>query len=357
MSSTTATDYVPAAGNWEHREPEALGLDAGKLQEAVAFVMASETPQVEHHQRVNMDLPDNAVLGPLKPMGGVNGLVVRGGYLAAEFGDTLRTDMTYSVAKSYLSTVAGLAWDRGMLTDLDAPVRELLDDPVFQGEHNGQITWRHLLQQTSEWTGTLWSMRDIADRRKGVDREIQTPGTFWEYNDVRVNLLGYALLLLWRRPLREVMHEHMMGPIGGTDDWEWHGYSTSWVEIDGQQMQSVSGGTHFGGGVWTSSHNHARLGLLFQRNGRWGDQQILSEEWIRIATTSCEIEPVYGAMWWLNPNGMRWPKLSHTGYSANGAGGNFIWVDPDNDLTVVLRWVHPEKAQDCLAEIAGALKG
>jgi CubicO group peptidase (beta-lactamase class C family) len=355
MTATTTDLYYPKAGDgWERRQPEELGFDAGKLADAIAFI-ERQGHDLEHEQRVSLDLPDNETVGPIKPKGGVNGLVVRGGYIAAEFGDTPSIEMTYSVAKSYLSTVAGLAFDRGMIPDLDRPVRETLDAPEFQGEHNGRITWRHLLQQTSEWTGTLWGMRDIADRRKGVDREIQEPGTFWEYNDVRVNLLGYALLLLWRRPLRDVMHEHVIGPIGGDDDWQWHGYRTSWVEIDGKMIQSVSGGTHFGGGVWTGSRNHARLGLLFLRNGHWGDRQIISERWVREATTPCPIEPSYGYMWWVNPNGVHLPRLSHRGYSAQGAGGHVIWVDPDHDLVVVLRWVKSDAREECLVRVVDAL--
>jgi CubicO group peptidase (beta-lactamase class C family) len=356
MTVTGTSTYVPAAGDgWEHRAPEEVGIDAGKLAEAVAFIRAHETP-LEHEERVALDLPDNATVGPVKPKGGVNGLVVRHGYIVAEFGDTRRTDMTYSVAKSYLSTVAGLAFDRGMIPDLDRPVSATLDDPVFASEHNRNITWRHLLQQTSEWTGTLWGMRDLADRRKGVDRAIQEPGSFWEYNDVRVNLLGYALLLLWRRHLREVLHEHVMGPIGGGDDWEWHGYSTSWTEIDGRKVQSVSGGSHFGGGVWTGSRNHARLGQLVLRNGRWGDQQVLSERWVRAATTPCEIEPTYGFMWWVNPDGKLMPRLSPNGYCALGAGGHVIWVDPDHDLVVVLRWIEPALREECLARVLAAMR-
>jgi CubicO group peptidase (beta-lactamase class C family) len=357
MTATSTTLYYPAAGDgWERRNPAEAGFDATKLADAVAFIEA-QGHDLEHEQRVALDLPDNETVGPIKPKGGVNGLVVRDGYIVAEFGETASIEMTYSVAKSYLSTVAGLAFDRGMIPDLDQPVRMTLDAPEFQGEHNGKITWRHLLQQTSEWTGTLWGMRDLADRRKGVDREIHEPGTFYEYNDVRVNLLGYALLLLWRRPLRDVLHENVMGPIGGEDDWQWHGYRTSWVDIDGHQIQSVSGGTHFGGGVWTGSRNHARLGLLFLRNGQWDGQQIISERWVREATTPSEVEPTYGYMWWVNPDGMHFPRLSPRSYSAQGAGGHVIWVSPDHDLVVVLRWVKSDSREECLVRVVDALSG
>lgn len=350
--------YVPGAGdNWERRTPEDLGMDSGKLDEAVAFIIASDA-QTEHAGRVALDLPDNDIVGPLKERGGNNGMVLRNGYVVAEWGDTERVDMTYSISKSYLSTVAGLALDRGMIRDVDDLVRDYMTEPdgAFDGEHNGQITWRHLLQQSSEWVGKLWGKRDIADRRLGVDREIQRPGTLYEYNDVRVNLLAWALLQVWRRPLPDVFREHVMDPIGASDTWEWHGYSTSWVEIDGQRMQSVSGGGHFGGGVWISSQDHARFGLLFANRGRWGDRQLVSEAWIDAALTPSACEPTYGYMWWLNPDHKQWASLPEDSYAARGAGSNIIWVDPGSNLVVVLRWVEGEAVEECLAKVLAAVR-
>ena len=95
------------------------------------------------------------------------------------------------------------------------------------------------------------------------------PGTFYEYNDVRVNLLALAALHVWRRPLPQVLRELVMDPIGASNTWRWNGYENSWVTIDGLRMQSVSGGGHWGGGMFISSRDHARFGLLFLRGGTW----------------------------------------------------------------------------------------
>jgi CubicO group peptidase (beta-lactamase class C family) len=182
---------------------------------------------------------------------------------AAELGETTRSDMTFSVAKSYLSILAGLAWDRGLIGDPHDKVRLTVDDGGFDPPHNDGITWHHLLQQTSEWEGVLWDKPDLIDRNrsaggrpstapKGTHRDLQKPGEFWEYNDVRVNRLSLALLQLWRRPLPEVFRELVMEPIGASPEWEWHGYRNSYVEIDGERMQSGAGGGHWGGGVFIS---------------------------------------------------------------------------------------------------------
>ena len=62
------------------------------------------------------------------------------------------------------------------LVVLDEPIASRVDDGTFAGEQNASITWHHLLQQTSEWEGTLWGKPDRADRREGIDRTLQRPG-------------------------------------------------------------------------------------------------------------------------------------------------------------------------------------
>jgi CubicO group peptidase (beta-lactamase class C family) len=355
MTATRTDTYYPAAGDaWERRSPDEVGVDPQKLQEAVDFSIANETKN-DHYSRVALDLPDNEIVGPLKDRGGVNGIILRHGYIVAEWGDTSRVDMTYSISKSYLSTLAGLALDRGLIRDVDDLVRDYVQDGGFDDPHNAKITWRMLLQQSSEWVGTLWDKRDIADRRRGVDREIQEPGTFYEYNDVRVNRLAYSLLQVWRRPLPEVLKEEIMDPIDASDTWEWHGYRNSYVEIDGVRMQSVSGGGHWGGGVWINSRDHARFGYLFLRNGRWGDRQLISERWVADATTPSPCEPTYGYMWWVNPNRALFPSAPENSYAAIGAGRNMIWVSPDHDLVAVVRWLDNEMADEFLGKIVAAV--
>ena len=170
-------------------------MSAAKLQEAVDYALAHETTQIPNDPGVYLrdrfaGQPYQDIVGPTAERGGVNGIVLKGGYIVAEFGDTDREDMTFSVTKSYLSTVAGLAFDDGLIRNVDDNIGDYVTDGTYSGTHNAQITWHHLLQQTSEWEGTLWDKPDQADRRMGIDRELQTPGTFWEYNDVRVNLMA-----------------------------------------------------------------------------------------------------------------------------------------------------------------------
>jgi hypothetical protein len=343
--STTNTPYYPRPAEiWESREPAEVGMDAARLNEAIVYANAHET-QLSPDAAVWLaerfaGIPHQEIVGPTKPRGGVNGIVLRHGYIVAEWGETRRVDMNFSVTKSYLSTLAGLAHDRGYIRSLDDSVARYVQGEMFETPHNAGITWRHLLQQTSEWEGTLFGKPDTADRREGINRTLNRPGTFWEYNDVRVNLLAYSLLHVWRSALPIVLRDEIMRPIGASTTWRWHGYETSWTHMDGVRVQSVSGGGHWGGGLWASTRDHARFGYLMLRRGRWGDRRILSEEWIERATTPVDIQPNYGFMWWLNTDQGQFAAAPESSFFALGAGStSVIWIDPEHDLVAVTRWI------------------
>jgi hypothetical protein len=349
------THFPAADPAWEYTEPRAIGLDPAKISDAARHAAEHETKwSRDLLHMVETDFaempPWNEALGPVRPRGAPNGVITRGGRIVASWGDTRQVDMTFSIAKSYLSILAGIAWDRAMIPDLDEPVRRRVDDGGFDPPHNDAITWNHLLQQTSEWEGTLWDKPDLIDRnrsvggrptegRKGTHRDLRQPGTFWEYNDVRVNRLSLALMRVWRRPLPEVFRELVMTPIGASADWEWHGYRNSYVEIDGRRMQSVSGGSHWGGGMFIHALDQARIGLLMARGGAWNGRRILSAAWIEKMRVPCPLYPSYGLLWWLNTNRALYPSAPESSYFASGAGGNLTWIDPALDIVAVLRWI------------------
>ena len=370
------TAYIPPTHGsaWAVVPPASAGLDAGRLAEAVAFAQASDSPWPRsfHHPdgryvgivEWNEKGPWSDVVGPVRERGGPAGLVLKGGRIVAEWGDTTRCDMTFSVAKSYLSVLAGLAVADGLIASLDDRVGESVTGPWFEGPHNGRITWRHLLTQTSEWSGELWGKSDQVDHnrnlngdnaRKGDRRELKAPGTYYEYNDVRVNVLALALLMRFGRPLPEVLRERVMDPIGASREWEWHGYSTSWIDVGGRRVQSVSGGAHWGGGIFIGARDHARLGLLMARGGRWGDRQILPASWIDASFTPSPVNPSYGLLWWLNRGGARHRSAPETSVFALGAGNNMIWIDPENDLVTVLRWIDKTKVDGFLGRLLAAM--
>jgi len=277
----------------------------------------------------------------------------------------------------------GVAFDRGLIRSLADTVRgyvgptlayggeaagrraervgapELIDP--FATAHNRTITWDHLLRQTSDWEGTLWGKPDWADRPTGEPREWATrarkaPGSTYEYNDARVNVLVLAALNVWRRPLPEVLAEYVMDPIGASSTWRWYGPDDAWVVIGGQAVQSVSGGGHWGGGMFISARDQARFGYLTLRRGRWRDRQILSERWVRMALTPTPAQPTYGFMnWFLNTDRKLWPSAPAAAFAHLGNGTNLVYVDPDNDLVVVARWIENAAVDEFLKRVLAAV--
>jgi CubicO group peptidase (beta-lactamase class C family) len=312
--------------------------------------------------------PNFKLLGPTQPRAPLNGLVVHKGYIVAEWGDTMRTDMTHSVTKTFLTTMVGLAWQRGLIRDVNNRVSGYLPtnerEALFGSEHNAKITWNHLLRQTSDWSGTLWGVPDWADRPVGrtpadyPNREMHEPGSFFKYNDVRVNLMALCALHVWRRPLPEVLREQIMEPIGASSTWRWHGYENSWVELDGQRIQSVSGGGHFGGGMFINAHDLARFGYLFLREGRWGDRQLVSKEWIAMARTPGPANATYGfANWYLNTGRKPLPRTPESSVVFRGNGANIVFIDWEHDLVVVVRWIRNDEAlNNFLGQVIDALQ-
>jgi CubicO group peptidase (beta-lactamase class C family) len=288
------------------------------------------------------------VLGPIRPRGPANGLVLRRGFKVASWGETDQVDFTFSAAKSYLSLLAGIAVMDGLIADLDEPVGRTVDDGGFESPQNRLVTWRHLLQNTSEWAGELFGKSDVIDRnrslglegkgRKGDLRPLRPPGEYWEYNDVRVNRLSLALLRRFGRPLPEVFAERIMQPIGASGDWSWHGYSTSLVDLGGRMIESVSGGSHWGGGMLIHAEDQARIGLLMLRGGEWNGRRIVPADWIAESLRPCALNPAYGLLWWLDE---RHPSAPEGSYFASGAGGNLTWVAPQQEIVAVLRWTDP----------------
>lgn len=383
--------YYPRAGNWEHRAPAAEGIDSALLQEAVQFAVKMESKEQRdlkkaHYLGAFGREPFGYAVGPLKERGPATGLVIRNGYIIAEWGEPQRVDQTFSVAKSFLSSVAALAYQQGMITNLTdkvypymAPVipytpaaatlnkadqfdqKDVIE--LFETEHNRKITWEHMLRQTSDWEGTLWGKPDWADRpQAGASAEWMTrkrnePGTVYKYNDTRVNVLALAMLNIWRRPLPQVLKEQIMDPIGASSAWRWTGYENSWVVMDGVAMQSVSGGSHWGGGLFISALDQARFGYLTLRNGKWNDKQILPEAWLKMARTPTSVQPTYGFMnYFLNTDKKLYPSAPATAFAHVGAGTNMIYVDQENDLVIVARWIQDSACDGLIQRILQSIR-
>ncbi len=386
-TSAGSKDYFPPPQNWTHKPPASLGFDSVKLSRAIGFAIASESKsprsmELAHVMTFGKE-PYGEGLGPFKDRGEPTGIIIRNGYIAAQWGEPARIDMTHSVTKSFLSTVVGLAVDQGLIHDVHDTVAdyippievydpnhiarsgEQLGEPQmlqpFSSAHNRLLTWDVMLRQTSDWEGTLWGIPDWADRPSSnandwLTRTREKPGAMFVYNDVRVNVLALAATCVWRKPLPQVLKTYIMDPIGASNTWRWYGYRNSWIVLDGQPVQSVSGGGHWGGGMFINAYDMARFGLLTLHKGNWNGKQLIPTQWIHESLTPTGANPGYGYMnFFLNTNKKYYPSAPITAFVHVGNGSNIIYVDPEHDLVIVVRWIESKDVDEMIKEVLEAI--
>jgi CubicO group peptidase (beta-lactamase class C family) len=381
-----AVDYFPMFNNWQQRTPAEMGLKQDGIDAAIAAAIAGETKaprnmEINHYRTFGKE-PFGEAIGPFAERAAATGIIVYKGYIVAAWGNPSQCDMTHSVTKSFLSSVIGVAVDSGLIKNVSdtvaayVPPIELYGQPVnrpadligqpqlldlFATPHNRTITWNDMLRQTSDWEGTLWGKPEWADRPdsnadKWIDRARNAPGSVYEYNDVRVNALALAATSVWRKPLPQVLKQYIMDPIGASNTWRWTGYRNAWIVLDGQPVQSVSGGGHWGGGMFINAYDMARFGLLTMHKGNWNGKQLISEKWVQQALTPTPAKTDYGYMnWFLNTGKKLLPSAPATAFMHIGNGANLIYVDPEHQLVMVVRWIDTKAMDGVVKKLLDAL--
>ena len=383
---TSSPAYFPPAHHWARKWINQSAFDSIRLMEAIEYARQTESKQ-PRNQEIMQALtfgkePFGEGIGPFADLGDATGLIIHKGYIIAQWGDPSRIEMTHSVTKSFLSTVVGLAVDKGLIRSVEdtvapyVPPIEVFNSSAsrpaeefgtpqllypFATPHNRTITWDAMLRQTSDWEGTLWGKPEWADRpdtstANWLTRKRVAPGTVWEYNDVRVNALALAATAVWRKPLPQVLKENIMDKIGASNTWRWTGYRNAWIVLDGQLVQSVSGGGHWGGGMFINAYDMARFGLLTLHRGSWNGQQLISESWIKKSTTPTPARTNYGYMnFFLNTDKKYLPSAPATAFAHIGNGTNMIYVDQEHDLVVVARWIDNNALDGMVKRVLAAL--
>ncbi len=271
-------------------------------------------------------------------------MVTRHGQVVGEwyFDDWDRTTSqnVFSVTKSVTSTLVGIAVDQGLL-DIDDPASMYIDE--WQGTPSEGITIRQLLSNTS---GRYWSiltdyvqMAVVAEDKTafaiGLEQQ-HDPGTYWEYNNAAIQTLQRVLREALQEPVHQYARTHLLGPIG----------------VAGDMSTDAAGNTVTFSDLNASCSDLARFGYLVLRNGRWGDEVIVSESWLAEATSpSSSLNDAYGFLWWLNRQG-HWvnassaddqreegdgqilPGLSERIVMARGLQNQLVVIDPDHDLVM-----------------------
>jgi CubicO group peptidase (beta-lactamase class C family) len=253
------------------------------------------------------------VMGPLLAGGGASGVVLHRGQTVGGWGDPDRPEMLFSATKSFVSLVAGVAFDAGLL-DPAQPVAEVVDLPEFADDGAREISWEHLLQQRSGWEGELWgkpSSADAQSQRDGPTALWSPPGTEWAYNDVR-------------------------------------------VQADVGRVAVVSGGAHWGGGLFMSARDLALVGELCRNSGTWNGTSVIDATWFERQWAPCPIKSDYGYLWWLNHDRTVFPGAPASGVCARGNGGrHLLWIDSERHLVIASHW--GDDVQRLLAEVSAAV--
>ena len=317
-SSTTTTSTPSAAApdpaevvpgdDWVVAAPEDHDLDPALLEEAREYAFADG----RNTQGV---------------------VVVRGGEIVAEwYADDADQDSfgaSWSMAKSFTSATVGIAIEEGLIPSVEEPMSTYIDG--WAGTDKDPITIRDVLQMSSglDWTETYDGSAEQSDIVQMVTGEgdqlafaasqpvAHPPGERWSYSSGDTMLLSGVVEAATGEPLGDYAREVLLDPIG-IDPIDW------WTDVEGHTLGYCC--------VDTSSRDFARLGLLYLRDGRWGDEQVVPEEWVR---ESLEPAPAsqeqYGYQWWLDdPEG-----VPEDHFSAQGHDQQTIDVFPSLDMVVV----------------------
>jgi len=303
--------YWPTEG-WKYATPAQMGMDPGALQDMVNAIESSS---------FSVD----------------SAMVIKDGYVVLDeyFGDYQKGELhiIYSCTKSVVSTVFSIAYENGLIPDLDTELLDIFPDivPENQGEWKDSITLKDLLMMSGgldardswiyQWEGLdgLHEADDAVEYMLDLSMEFE-PGTRFEYTNGVSHLLSCIITERTGVSAAEYAEEHLFGPLGINEyNWEADNRGRNWGYTK----------------LYLTPHDMAKIGFLFLNKGDWNGEQVVSEEWVSDATAhriDANILDGYGYQWWVGDGY----------YLALGYKGQFIFVYPEHDLIVVFTSSSPE---------------
>ncbi len=308
--STIAANDIWPANTWTKASPDEVGMDAALLDQARAY---AET-------------------------GGGSGYITRHGRLVLAWGDLKKRYDLKSTTKSFGATALGIAVGDGKLALDDRAIKHHpnFGTPPEANSETGwleEITIKQLAAQTAGFA-----------KPGGYEKLLFAPGTHWHYSDGGPNWLAECVTLAYRRDLQAWMFDRVFTPIGiQQDDLKWRRHQYRDAEFDGIPRRE------FGSGIHANVDAMARFGLLYLREGRWRDKQLVPAPFIALATAPLaevielpEFETDgehgnasahYGLLWWNNADG-RLPNVPRDAYWTWGLYDSLIVVIPSLDVAI-----------------------
>lgn len=257
---------------------------------------------------------------------------------------------SFSVAKSFTSTLVGAAIQDGYIKSLDDKVSQYI--PGLRGSAYDDVSIRQLLTMSS---GVQWN-EDYEDPNSDVARfnnarpepgmdatvsymrrlpRAHPPGAVWHYNTGETNLIGVLVSSATKKPLAQYLQEKVWQPAG--------------MEAQGTWLLGASGHEIAGCCIQAATRDFARFGLFVLANGKVGDKQIVPADWFAQATTRQKDigQPGrgYGFQWWTYDDGS---------VAAQGIFGQGIFIDPRRKLVIAsnANWTRATKGPEPAAREA-----
>jgi CubicO group peptidase (beta-lactamase class C family) len=308
INSSTANierDYWPTK-EWKNSTPEAQGINPVKLEQMMDFIYEYYSTHFAEDSLHSVILI-------------YNGFIVLEAYPNPNYTQDTSHQL-YSITKSIISILIGIAIDRGIIASLNQKVLEFFPNTTIANldEQKQDITIKHLLTMTSGLDlSHLWSEKDPIQGILDLPMN-NNPGTKWHYSNGPVDLLAAIIEISSRNSTLEFAQQYLFEPLGISE--------VIWT----QNPQGVYlGGT----GLQLRPRDMAKLGFLYLNRGTWNEQQVVSQEWI-VTSTETQFFPSYsrelvgyGYLWWI------YPELGI--YYASGWNGQKIFVFPECDLVLV----------------------
>ncbi len=302
-------DHGESPYDWPLSSPAAQGLDQSKI---------------------------DAAYRKARDLGSVDALlVIRNGFLVAEeyYNGNDRNDphQLWSVTKSFLSALVGIALDKGLIDDLDDKVMDYLPEYSYAGmdPRFNDITIRNLLSMRMGIDREQNNLISVITKDNWIRETfnlplLYDPGTRFSYNSLQSLLLSAIITKASGMTARQFAEQYLTGPMG-IDIFKW-----------GSDPQ---GNTIGGYDLYMTPREMAVLGYLYLSGGVIDGRQIISQEWIDLSWQKTNLndgswgvltEYNYGYHWWIGK--MQGLDL----FIAWGMGGQFIFCVPEHDLIVVV---------------------
>mgnify|MGYP001465908251 FL=1 len=242
-------------------------------------------------------------------------ILIKGNNIIAEYYsdgfDNKSMATSWSVAKSFASTVVGVANDEGYILSVNDPITNYI--PQWENTEKDTISLKQLLGMRSGMVDSVVSVYYSSDMvSQSLGRSITNePGSVFSYSNEDSMLLGHIVENATGMKFQDYADSRLFDPLGINQTW--------WTDQAGNTLTYA--------GLDMTPREFARFGLMVAQEGRWQGQQIVSSSWLDMATQTYDDIANYGFQWWTSN--------TYPFFQALGLDGQYIYVWPDADIVLV----------------------